>query len=76
MKIITSRDRVRRYEHTREFKTYQVLIRYYYIFGIKFWYEHLDREDIPSHVLIACGCFGGYDSWKSKFAPFDKEGWK
>jgi hypothetical protein len=64
-----------RYDHPTKFESWQILFRYYYIFGFKFWTEQLDREDIPSHVVIAWECFGGTE-WKSKFLPFGDGGWK
>ena len=76
MKVITTRDRIRRYDRIAQFESYQILFRYYYIFGIKFWTKQLDREDIPSYVVISNGCFGDTSGWKSKFAPFPLNGWK
>lgn len=75
MKVITTKYKVNRYNNATDFTGYQILMRYYYIFGIKFWSIQIDCENIPTHVLIAVGCFGD-NSWKSKFAPFDNKGWK
>jgi hypothetical protein len=76
MKIITTKERVLRFTHNFEFKSWQVLYRYYYIFGIKIFKLELDCEDIPSHVVIGFCCFGDSSGWKSKFMPFGKGGWR
>jgi hypothetical protein len=76
MKIITTRQRVLRYDHVTDFKAYQILYKYYYIFGIKFFQVELDKEDIPSYALIARACFGDTSGWRSKFMPFESNGWK
>jgi hypothetical protein len=76
MKIITTKERVKRFDHVHKFKSWQVLYRYYYIFGIKFFRLELDEENIPSHVVIGNICFGDCGKWKSKFMPFDEGGWK
>ncbi len=55
--------RVRRYGSRTKFEGYQLLQE-------KRWWgwKDLDREEIPSHVLISLGALGYNDGWVSKFA--------
>jgi len=76
MKIITTRLRVMRYNYRNDWKAVQILLKYYYIFGFKFFEVELDREDVPRHVVLANACFGDTSGWTSKFMPFEKGGWK
>lgn len=36
----------------------------------------LDTEEVPGHVDLCWRCFGDTGGWVSKFAPFDRRGWK
>jgi hypothetical protein len=65
-----------RFNYRNDWKSFQVLYKYYYFLGIKFFKQELDREDIPRHVIISNACFGDCSGWKSKFMPFNDGGWK
>lgn len=44
------------------------------LFGrVVLWWK-LDYEIIPMHVMIAYGIFNDTFGWRSKFAPFTKDG--
>lgn len=52
-----------------------VLYRRRYLFGIKtpFW-KIVDRERIPTHVLISLGCCGDTGGWRSRLCEEYPEG--
>jgi hypothetical protein len=54
--------RVRRFESATKFEGHQRLQEK------RWWGWHtIDREEIPSHVIISLGCFGDTGGWGSKF---------
>jgi hypothetical protein len=55
--------------------TKQYLKKVYYIKDEIVHEKTLDVEEIPEFVMISIGCFGGPPiDWKSKFYPFDHNG--
>lgn len=51
---------------------YQLLVRYWKLFGYRVWRQVVDREEIPSYVWIAAATLGCYDSgvWQSTFHKY------
>ena len=59
------------YRYRHEFGGYQLLVKDWYLCGVRVWRKILDREEIPAWVHIDLCCFGS-TTWKSKFKEFIK----
>lgn len=56
--------------YVREWDTWQILYKEWYIFGFRVWRRVIDREDIPRHVYIQYLALGDWHGWKSKFYEY------
>lgn len=65
-----------KYRVLRYSNDYQILYKYWFLLGFVIWRKEIAIEQIPSFVSISCACFGDTSGWVSRFAPFDKDGWK
>lgn len=57
------------YGYCEDHGSYQLLVKRWKFFGFTVWKKIVDREEIPSHVLIEIGALGG-TNWKSKFSKY------
>jgi len=67
--MITNNIKVLRYTNKKDFDGYQLLIKSFFLFGIKIWTTILDREEVPSWANIQIATLGSTD-WKSKFKEY------
>lgn len=58
--------RVRAFGRRDEWQRTQVLEKVWTLFGWPVWVREIDREEVPSHVLIEVGALGSTD-WRSKW---------
>lgn len=68
--IFSTNFKVQRLSSKKEFKSYQILYKYYKFLNFTLFKREIDREDVPRHVLIQYTTMGDWRGWKSKFYEY------